>query len=225
MTTDPGATPPPAKTRSLLERLKPILPTFAHTSDVMTRDLPRWIRPVARVALLLGFLLFVAVIFPFLPLFERQRSRLVRAWEEETRPVHELRVRARRVWVENCPNAAAALVRSVFDRLRATPEGIDVPPYGRFAGVRCMHDLASVAYEYEFSVGRHAEALEIAEFMWSQHDSDIGLGPTWIVSRAKCLVRLGRATEAKALLLEHRNLYDSGAEVNRYLDELRVVGS
>lgn len=225
MTADPGATPPPAKPRSLLERLKPIFATFAHTSDVLTRDLPRWIRPVGRVALMLGFIVFVAVIFPFMPLFRRQHRRFVREWEEETRPVHELRARARRVWVENCPKEAAALIRSVFDRLRATPEGIEVPPFGRFAGVMCMHDLASAAYEYEFSVGRHAEALGIAEFMWSQHDSDIGLGPSWIVSRAKCLVRLGRAAEAKALLLEHRNLYDSAAEVNRYLDELRVAGS
>lgn len=118
-------------------------------------------------------------------LFKRQHRRFMREWEEETRPVHELRVHARRVWVEDCPKAAAALVRSVFDRLRATPEGIDAPPYGRFAGVMCIHDLASAAYEHELSVGRHAEALEIAEFMCSQHDSDIGLGPTWIVDELR----------------------------------------
>ncbi len=80
------------------------------------------------------------------------------------------------------PHAAAAHIRSVFDRARASPEGVEIAPYGRFAGVMCMHDLASAAYEYELSVGRAAEAMEIAEFMWNQHPSDIGFGPTWIVS-------------------------------------------
>jgi hypothetical protein len=44
------------------------------------------------------------------------------------------------------------------------------------------------------------------------------------VSKAKRLVRLGRAAEAKELLLAYRNVYDASAEVNRYLDELRSNG-
>lgn len=165
--------------------------------------------------------MLVTVAIPLLPLFRGQRERFMREWDAETRPVAELRLRARRIWVEDSPHAAASLVRSVFERLRASPNGIDIPPYGRFAGAICMHDLASSAYEYEFSVGRIGEAMEIAEFMCGQHPSDVGFGSTWIVSKAKCLVRLGRAAEAKALLLAHRNVYDASAEVNRYLEELR----
>lgn len=208
------------------DRIKILIKTFAHTADVLTRDLPRWTRPLARSTAFFGMLFFGVVAFAIMMvisprLFENQKRRFLREWETETRPVHELRLRARRLWVEESPQAAASHIRSVFDRLRASPTGVDVTPYGRFAGVMCMHDLASTAYEHELCVGRVAEALEIAEFMCSQHPSDIGLGPTWIVSKAKCLVRLGRIADAKALLLAHRNVYDSNAEVNQYLEELR----
>lgn len=163
--------------------IKPVFKTFAHTADVLTRDMPRWLRPVARTGLFVGMLLFIVVTIPLVPLFRKQHRRFMREWESETRPVYELRLRAHRIWVEECPYAAAAHIRSVFDRARASPEGVEIPPYGRFAGVMCMHDLASAACEFELSVGRSAEAMEIAEFMCGQHTSDIGLGPTWIRRR------------------------------------------
>jgi len=104
----------------------------------------------------------------------------LRDWEAETAPVRALRLRAQRLWVEDSPLAAAAHVRSVFDRLRASRQGIDVPPYGRFGGVLCLHDLASTAYEYELSAGGPARALEVAEFMCAEHDDGgAGLGETW----------------------------------------------
>jgi hypothetical protein len=199
--------------------LRAVFGEVARISDTVTRDAPRWLRPLARTGLVLGFLLLMAIALPFTPLLRKQQIRLVRDWEEETRPVHELRSHARRVWIEESPTAAAELVRGVYDRLRATPGGVEIPPYGRFAGVACMSDLASAAYEYAFSAGRFPEAIEIAEFMAEQPTGRFG--STWIVSRARCLARLGRAAEAKELLLANRDLYDPDAAVNRALEELR----
>jgi hypothetical protein len=222
-TTSSSPSAPPRPPYS--ERLKSIIGTVAYTVDVLTRDAPPWARPFARVALFMAMAIFTLATLPFAPLYRRKHRQLMKDWDAETRPVNELRLRVRRIWVEDCPQKAAAHVRSVFELLRASPSGVEVAPYGRFAGVMCMHDLASTAYEYELCVGRTAEALEIAQYMCDQHPTDIGFGPTWIVSRAKCLVRLGRAPDAKELLLAHRNVYQKDAEVNRYLDELRSKGS
>ena len=46
--------------------------------------------------------------------------------------------------------------------------------------------------------------------------------PKWILSRAKCFVRLGRDREALALLLAHRDMYNAKAPVNQYLEEVRA---
>jgi hypothetical protein len=224
--TKPSASAPSDPPRSSYsERLKSIFRTVAHTVDVLARDAPSWARPFARVTLFLAMAIFTLATLPLAPLYRRQHRRLIRDWDAETRPVNELRLRVRRIWVEDSPQKAAAHVRSVFDLVRASPDGVEIAPYGRFAGVMGTHDLASAAYEYELSVGRTAEALEIAEYMCGRHPTDIGLGPTWIVSKAKCLVRLGRVADAKALLLAHRNVYDKNAEVNRYLEELRSTSS
>lgn len=177
------------------------------------------VRPLARLAFLLVLLVTGVVMVALAPLGRLVMGRVRGSFEKETSAVRLLRMRVGRLWVEQSPEHAAAHAHEVLDRFLASPDGLELAPYGRFEGAFCADELAGLAYQYDFASGRFAEALAIAEAMHRRDERP--LLPTWIVSQARCLLRLDRTGEAKELLLANRDLYDPDSEINQLLDELK----
>jgi hypothetical protein len=113
-------------------------------------------------------------------------------------------------------------IREVFDGCRSTPEGIVVEPFGRFEWANCSDALANLLYRFETQLGHWDKALEVAELLAAANRDSEAIFPKWILSRAKCLVRLGRESEALALLMANRDTYNAKAPVNQYLEEVRA---
>jgi len=97
-----------------------------------------------------------------------------------------------------------------------------VEPFGRFEWALSGDSLANLLYRYEAQLGHWEKALEISALMIEEKSASEAIFPTWILSRAKCIVRLGRDSEALALLMAHRDVYDAKAPVNLYLEEVRA---
>jgi hypothetical protein len=86
----------------------------------------------------------------------------------------------------------------------SSTEGVVVEPFGKLEWKKCRSELADLLYRYLVAAERWDAALEVAELMCSENREVEAFLPTWALSRARCLVRLRRETEAIALLMKHR---------------------
>jgi len=208
--------------KSYIDRVKSNYVALAHAADVIARDAPRGLRPILRAAFFVGVSLLVVALVPFYPLIWWKQRRWFENLEREQVPVQALEDAARHVWTTTSPQAAVETIREVFERCRSTPEGVEVKPFGRFRWSVCGDTLANLLYRFESELGHWDKALEISDLMMGERRETEAYFPKWVLSRAKCLVRLGRQSEALALLMSYRDMYDAKAPVNQYLEEVRA---
>jgi hypothetical protein len=204
------------------ERMKSSFLSLARAADVMTRDASPKVRPFLRVAFVGSVSLMFIVMVPFFPLIWWRQGAWFKKHKQDLTPISALEDSARRVWADASPQAAVDAIREVFDRCRSTPEGIVVEPFGRFEWANCSDALANLLYRFETQRGHWDKALEVAELLAAANRDSEAIFPKWILSRARCLVRLGRESEALALLMAHRDVYNPKAPVNQYLEEVRA---
>jgi hypothetical protein len=207
---------------SYFERMKSSFLVLARAADVMARDASPRLRPFVRVAFFGSVSLMFIVMVPLFPLVWWLQGARFKRHKEDLTPVSALEDSARHVWVDASPQAAVDAIRDVFDRCRSTAEGIVVEPFGRFEWATCSDALANLLYRFEVQLGHWDKALEVAELLAAANRDSEAIFPKWILSRAKCLVRLHREPEALALLMAHRDMYNAKAPVNQYLEEVRA---
>jgi hypothetical protein len=207
---------------SYSDRIKTSLLAVGRAADVMTRDAPPRVRPFLRAAFVGSVSLMVAVTVPLWPLIWWRQRVWFKKHTEKVEPVSNLENHARRVWAEDSPQKATDLIRDVFDRCRSSRNGIVVQPFGAFAWSVCGDTLGDLLYRFEAQAGHWDKALRVAEVLAEERRDSEAIFPTWVLSQAKCLVRLGREAEAIALLMAHRDIYNVNAPVNQYLDEVRA---
>jgi hypothetical protein len=205
-----------------LERMKSSFLSLARAADVMTRDASPKVRPFLRVAFVGSVSLMFIVMVPFFPLIWWRQGAWFKKHKQDLTPVSALEDSARHIWADASPQAAVDAIREVFDRCRSTPEGIVVEPFGKFEWANCSDALANLLYRFETQLGQWDKALEVAELLSAANRDSEAIFPKWILSRARCLVRLGRESEALALLMAHRDVYNAKAPVNQYLEEVRA---
>src|SRR5258708_7923607 len=205
-----------------LERMKSVFLSLARAADVMTRDASPKVRPFLRVAFVGSVSLMFIAMVPFLPLIWLRQSAWSKKNEQKVAVVSDLEGHARRMWAETSPQAAVDAIREVFECSRSTREGIVIQPFGKFEWAVCGYALANLLYRFEAQLGHWDKALAVAEMLAAENHGSEAIFPTWILSRAKCLVRLGRESEALTLLMAHRDVYNAKAPVNQYLEEVRA---
>jgi hypothetical protein len=205
-----------------LERMKSSFLSLARAADVMTRDASPKVRPFLRVAFVGSVSLMFIVMVPFFPLIWWRQGAWFKKHKQDLTPVSALEDSARHVWAAASPQSAVDAIREVFDGCRSTPEGIVVEPFGRFEWANCSDALANLLYRFETQLGHWDKALDVAELLAAANRDSEAIFPKWILSRAKCLVRLGRESEALALLMANRDTYNAKAPVNQYLEEVRA---
>jgi hypothetical protein len=210
-----------AERETYVERLKSTYLALAHTADVMARDAPPKLRPLLRLAFIGSVSLICIAMAPFFPLVWWKQGAWLKKHEQDLQPVTLLEDSAAHLWTATSHQMAVDTVRDVFERCRSTPGGIVAEPFGRFEWAACGDSLANLLYRYEAQLGHWQKALEIADLMINEKGASEAIFPRWIISRAKCLVRLGRDGEALALLMVHRDLYNPKAPINQSLDDVR----
>jgi hypothetical protein len=193
--------------------LRDLLAALGRASDDWTREASPWIRPFLRIWILVLLCVLLVLALPFLPFLRRRIDATEQAYER-------LAAHVRRQWSESGPDAAVALLRDVYARLRAAPDGrLVVEPYGTLHVAWNSFELTNFLYDCEVTVGQWDRALAVAEdviaLMGEAHAG------SWLLSKARCLAQLGRDGEAKALLLRHRDPADPSSAFNVMLDELR----
>jgi len=211
-----------AERETYLERMKSSYLTLARAADVMARDSPPRLRPFLRVAFVGSVSLIFVAMVPFFPLIWWKQRAWFKKYEQDLSPVTALEESAAHLWTATSPQTAIDTIRDVFERCRSTPGGIVVEPFGRFEWAVCNDSLANLLYRYEAQLGHWEKALEISELMIGEKGDSEAIFPKWILSRARCLVRLGRDSEALALLMAHRDVYNAKAPVNQYLEDVRA---
>lgn len=205
-----------------VERVKSSYLTLARAADVIARDSPPKLRPFLRAAFVGSVSLIFIAMVPFFPLIWWKQRAWLKKHEQDLSPVAALEESAAHFWTVTSPQTAVDTIRDVFERCRSTRAGIVVEPFGRFEWAVCGDSLANLLYRYEAQLGYWEKALEVSELMIEEKRDSEAIFPKWILSRAKCLVRLGRDREALALLLAHRDMYNAKAPVNQYLEEVRA---
>jgi hypothetical protein len=205
-----------------LERMKSSFLALARAADVMARDASPRARPFLRIAFVGSVSLMFIAMVPFFPLVWWRQGRWFKQHNQNLTPVSALEDSARHVWADTSPQAAVDTIRDVFDRCRSTPKGIAVEPFGRFEWAICSDALADLLYRFEVQLGHWDKALEVAELLAAANRDSEAIFPKWILSCARCLVRLRREGEALALLMAHRDMYNAKAPVNQYLEEVRA---
>ena len=205
-----------------VERMKSSYLALARAADVIARDSPPKLRPLLRVAFVGSVSLMFIAMVPFFPIIWWKQSAWLKKHEQDLSPVSALEESAAHLWTATSPRTAVDTIRDVFQRCRSSPDGIVVEPFGRFEWAVCSDSLANLLYRYEAQLGHWEKALEIAELMIGEKRDSEAIFPKWILSRAKCLVRLGHDSEALALLMAHRDMYNARAPVNQYLEEVRA---
>jgi hypothetical protein len=193
--------------------LRDLLAALGHASDVWTREASPWIRPFLRIWILLLLCVLGVLALPALPFLRRRVDATQQAYDR-------LAAHVRRQWSEGGPEAAVAMLRDVYTRLRVSPDGwLVVEPYGRLHVAWNSYEMTTLLYNCETTLGHWDRALavvdEVIALIGEPHAG------TWLLSKAKCLTELGREGEAKALLLRHRDPNDPSSAVGRMLDELR----
>ena len=207
---------------SWLERMRSSYFTLARTADVMARDAPPRLRPLVRAAVVGGASLMFVAMMPFLPLIWWKQTSWLRKHKRDVSPVSALEEATRHLWTATSPQVAVDTIRDVFEQCRSAPQGIVVEPFGRFVWSVCDDALADLLYRYEAELGHWDKALEISDLMLAGRRNAEAIFPRWTLSRAKSLVRLGRESEALALLMAHRDMYNPNAPVNQYLERVRA---
>ena len=211
-----------AERETYVERVKSSYLSLARAADVMARDAPPRLRPLMRAVFVGSVSLMFVALVPFFPLIWWRQRAWSRKHEQELNPVAALEDAARHVWTTTSPQAAVDTIRDIFERCRSTREGVVIEPFGRFEWSVCDDALANLLYRFEAQLGHWDKALEISELMISSNREAEAIFPKWILSRAKCLVRLGRESEALTLLMAHRDVYNEKAPVNQYLEQVRA---
>jgi hypothetical protein len=211
-----------AERETYVERMKSSYLALAQAADVMARDSPPKLRPFLRAAFVGSVSLMFIAMVPFFPLIWWKQRAWFKKHVQDLSPVTALEESAAHLWTATSPQTAVDTIRDVFERSRSTPSGIVVEPFGRFEWAVCSDSLANLLYRYEAQLGHWEKALEISELMIEEKSASEAIFPKWILSRAKCLVRLGRDSEALALLMAHRDMYNAKAPVNQYLEEVRA---
>jgi len=211
-----------AERETYVERMKSSYLALARAADVIARDSPPKLRPFLRAAFVGSVSLMFIAMVPFFPLIWWKQRAWLKKHEQDLSPVAALEESAAHLWTATSPQTAIGTIRDVFQRCRSTPDGIVVESFGRFEWAVCSNSLANLLYRYEAQLGNWEKALEISELMIGEKRDSEAIFPKWTLSRAKCLVRLGRDSEALALLLAHRDMYNAKAPVNQYLEEVRA---
>lgn len=218
MAADPQTQLAPTTKRSgYLSRVRETIDGTLEFVRDMTKGLPSWSKPLVTSATLLFMSVVLVVMVPLSPWLRRgMAARLA--------PVRSLEAHVRRVWGEESPRAGLELLRRVRQDVKAGGwNDVVVPPYGTFDQVWARVALEDLAYRFEVSLQNWKEALQIAEENLQSLTEE--KAQVWVLSKARCLVRLGRTPEAKELLLRHRDPQHRNSEVNRMLDELRQSSS
>ncbi len=193
--------------------LRDLLAALRRASDEWTREASPWIRPFLRIWILVLLSVLLVLALPFLPFLRRRIDANEKSYER-------LAAHVRRQWSEGRPDAAVGLLRDVYARLRAAPDGrLAVEPYGTLHVAWNSYELTNFLYNCETTLGHWDRALAVADDVIAiVGEAEAG---SWLLSKARCLSELGRDGEAKALLLRHRDPNDPSSAVSRMLDELR----
>lgn len=211
---------PSAAPATAFRRLSGALPVVLRQADIVARDLPPRLRPFGRFLFVLSILVLAIVSIPLWPLFWWWQGRWFERVNEKLEPTRSLVRHLERIEAEDSPAVAIEQLRSVFDRVRVAPGPVDIAPYGRFEWSVCQQDLAGALFARESRAGHLDLAAGVAELMCATCGEESPFFAGWLVSRAKCLVKLDRGGEAKALLFQHRDPNDADYKVNAYLEQL-----
>lgn len=185
---------------------------FSEDAQARTRRFPPWARPFVFGALLLFNLGLLLIVMPFTLL---RFPRLKR----EQRTLKEIERRAERLWLEESPEAAVAHLRSVLSRLE-NPQtlSVTIEPYGSVFVAAAFASLIQLLYRYEAAQENWEGALDASEKLIAGFDDDTAR--PWLLSRAACLMKLGRDSEAKELLFRIRDPSNPNDEADRLLSTL-----
>ncbi len=166
-----------------------------------------------------GLTLVVATSILWLPLLLLRDRRKPSGWPA-------IKHHARQLWLEGSPGDAIAFLQRVSAAARdAFPRGAVIHPFPK---LRAWDRLAvdELLFEWLAQTSRWSEALALTD-TWLPKEletcapDELRATGHWLLARCRMLAKLGRTTEAKALLLRARDPNEPDSELSRALESLR----